>query len=138
MQKIEITYKEYLQYMQKLLIEVNDYMSKYGRFDYIIAVPRGGLVPATYLSHATGIPLKTDADEFSGPLGCVRKVRLLFVDDIVDTGCTYDKIKRYMQDIYFAAVVVRKTATNYSCPDFYGYEYKGLEYLVFPWEEWHK
>ena len=46
-------------------------------------VPRGGLVPAVYLSHRLGIPLARSPD---GP-GDV-----LVVDDILDTGATYDRL----------------------------------------------
>ena len=46
-------------------------------------VPRGGLVPAVYLSHRLGIPLVLS------PYGTGD---ILVVDDILDTGTTYDKM----------------------------------------------
>lgn len=66
---------------------------------YIIGVGRGGLVPAVYLSHATGLPaLSCDlssqiadfADEVLIRLAARTRAgeRLLFVDDINDSGRT--------------------------------------------------
>lgn len=67
--------------------------------DFIVAIGRGGLVPGTYLSHRTGIPLLS-VDYSSGvqPFGIAllgelarlasSGARLLLVDDINDTGGT--------------------------------------------------
>lgn len=66
---------------------------------YIIGVGRGGLVPAVYLSHATGLPtlscdlssqVKDFADEVLVRLArrAIDGERLLFVDDINDSGRT--------------------------------------------------
>lgn len=71
---------------------------------YIIGIGRGGLVPAIYLSHATGLPtLSVDysspAEEFAAAL-LVKLAdrtrageRLLFVDDINDTGGTINAVR---------------------------------------------
>ena len=67
--------------------------------DYIIGIGRGGLVAAVYLSHATGVPmlscdLSSRVPEFADDV-LVRLAartrsgeRLLFVDDINDSGST--------------------------------------------------
>jgi uncharacterized protein len=66
---------------------------------FLIGVGRGGLVPAVYLSHATGLPtlscdLSSNVKDFADDV-LVRLAertlggeRLLFVDDINDTGRT--------------------------------------------------
>lgn len=69
------------------------------RPDFLVGVGRGGLVPAAYLSHRTGIPmLSVDhssgeasfADELLGKLAAKSRAgtRILIVDDINDSGST--------------------------------------------------
>ena len=67
--------------------------------DFLVGIGRGGLVPACYLSHRTGIPLLS-VDHSSGEAGfgdelldkLAAKIRLgqrlLIVDDINDSGTT--------------------------------------------------
>jgi len=69
------------------------------RPDFLIGIGRGGLVPACYLSHRTGIPLLS-VDHSSGEVGFADELldklaamikagqRLLIVDDINDSGGT--------------------------------------------------
>lgn len=72
--------------------------------DYIIGIGRGGLVPAVFLSHASGLPMlsvdySSQVDDFSrAPLERLAQrtlagERLLLVDDINDTGGTIDRIR---------------------------------------------
>lgn len=67
--------------------------------DFIVGIGRGGLVPAVYLSHATGIALlsvdhsskvPTFGDELLARLAAktVSGTKLLIVDDINDSGRT--------------------------------------------------
>jgi len=67
--------------------------------DFIVGIGRGGLVPGAYLSHRTGIPmLSVDysskvsgfADELLVKLAnmSIAGQRILFVDDINDSGAT--------------------------------------------------
>ena len=67
--------------------------------DFLVGIGRGGLVPAAYLSHRTGIALLS-VDHSSGEIGfgdelldkLAAKIkagqRLLIVDDINDSGAT--------------------------------------------------
>ena len=79
------------------------------RATFIIGVGRGGLVPAVYLSHATGLPmLSVDfsshvVDFADAPL--VRLAartrtgeRLLFLDDINDSGRTIANLRGALAD----------------------------------------
>jgi xanthine phosphoribosyltransferase len=72
--------------------------------DYLVGVGRGGLVPAAYLSHRTGIAmLSVDhssgeaefADELLVKLAARSKggQRILIVDDINDSGTTIDHLR---------------------------------------------
>ena len=72
--------------------------------DYIIGIGRGGLVPAVFLSHAIGLPtlsvdyssqVKDFADEPLVKLAARTRggERLLFVDDINDSGRTITHLR---------------------------------------------
>jgi uncharacterized protein len=58
--------------------------------DFIVGIGRGGLVPAVFLSHATGLALPTFGDELLEKLAAKTRTgtRLLIVDDINDSGRT--------------------------------------------------
>jgi hypoxanthine phosphoribosyltransferase len=77
------------------------------RPDFIIGIGRGGLAPGVYLSHATGLAtLSVDyssrnADFSEAPLDRLAQrtragERLLFLDDINDTGGTVGKLRERM------------------------------------------
>jgi len=72
--------------------------------DFIIGIGRGGLAPAVYLSHATGLPmLSVDVSSQIEAFAAAPLVRLatraaggerlLFVDDINDSGRTIGQIR---------------------------------------------
>ena len=71
---------------------------------YIVGIGRGGLVPAVYLSHATGLSMlscdwSSKVADFAGDvvvrLAAHTKAgeRLLFVDDINDSGLTIGALR---------------------------------------------
>lgn len=77
------------------------------RPSFIIGVGRGGLVPSTFLSHATGWPMlsidySAQVPGFSDePLARLSQMaangeRLLFVDDINDTGRTIRHLRELL------------------------------------------
>lgn len=77
--------------------------------DFIIGIGRGGLVPAVYISHYLKLPmLSIDhsskvpgfADELLGKVAAksAAGTRLLFVDDINDSGGTIAYIRRLLED----------------------------------------
>ncbi len=77
--------------------------------DYIIGIGRGGLVPAVYISHELQVPmLSIDhsskvpgfADELLGTVAgkSIDGTRLLFVDDINDSGGTIVYIRKLLAD----------------------------------------
>ena len=84
----------------------------------IYAVPRGGLVPAVYLSHRLGIPLVFSPD---------RPGDTLVVDDILDTGATYRRLSGAAA--YYAVLLARKALPKV----IYGRMYDG-PWVEFPWE----
>lgn len=77
--------------------------------DFVIGIGRGGLVPAVYISHRLDLPmLSIDhsskvagfADELLAKVATksAAGTRLLFVDDINDSGGTIDYIRRLLAD----------------------------------------
>lgn len=120
---------------------------------FIIGIGRGGLAPAVYLSHATGLPMlsvdhSSNVEDFSdAPL--IRLAartrdgeRLLFVDDINDTGATIGKLRAALatagaarDHVRFATLLDNKRSAEQV-------EYRAevidrderKDWFVFPWE----
>jgi len=150
------------------------------RPDYIVGITRGGLIPAVLMSHYTGIKMHTldvrlrDADEqesnlwmateafgyeqndyYDPAMGHYKKdpPNILLIDDINDTGATFDWIKQDWQasclpsdpqwdkvwhnNVRFATIV-----NNIASP--FDVDYASIEinkaeddtWVVFPYEEW--
>lgn len=123
--------------------------------DAVLAVARGGLAAAGYLTCALDVPVmhtvrvRRTADDSryaakqrpvvdtSGPLGLGAGDRVLVVDDIVGTGATADAVLAHLaaagvaaEDVRFAAVV-RNHRSGYvpdHCPAVVD------DWIVFPWE----
>ena len=100
---------------------------------YIYGVPRGGAIPAVWLSHKTGI------DYYQLNSAQISKTadlsHILIVDDICDSGETIKKIKENFPKCQTATLYYKETAIDK--PDIYG-EIVGEEWIVFPWEEEEK
>ncbi|WP_260597621.1 phosphoribosyltransferase [Sphingomonas endolithica] len=121
--------------------------------DFIIGVGRGGLAPAVFLSHATGLPMlsvdyssqvKDFADE---PLVKLARrtqsgERLLFLDDINDSGRTIGRLRAKLADgaavpdsIRFATLI-----DNVSSLQTVDYRARTIDrrdtkdWFIFPWE----
>ena len=131
-----------------LLIDEN-YIKKYtwinGSVDPVL------LYPAIYLSHKLDVPhhvlnvsLRDHAD--TPDLHTLEKVyawqkRVLIVDDINDTGATFNYIMNNFgkpERLKFA-VILHNTVSTYKDIDYKGYEINKLEdprWIVFPWEQW--
>lgn len=90
-------------------------------FDRICGIPRGGLVVAVALSHATGKPLTL----------FLENPNLLLVDDISDSGKTlgyYSKDAKYTATIH----IVRDTQF---IPTTWVLEKPKDTWVVYPWEK---
>jgi len=120
---------------------------------YLIGVGRGGLVPAVYLSHATGLPalscdlsshLKDFADEVLVRLARRTRAgeRLLFVDDINDSGRTIGLLRAALADAGAVAGTVRFATLLDNRVSAERVEYRARtidrtitkDWYVFPWE----
>lgn len=130
--------------------------------EYIIGLTRGGLIPATYLSHYFNIPLHTlhvslldDSTIESKPFlhtDAYNGKKILIVDDINDTGATLHALKNNWESNYNwshwdevvwnksvkFAVLIDNLASSTTI-DYAGVEINKVEnpeWCVFPWEQW--
>lgn len=121
--------------------------------DFIIGVGRGGLAPSVYLSHATGlatlsVDYSSKVEEFSdAPLERLARrtiagERLLFLDDINDSGGTIGHIRAKLtaKGANMALVRVAVLLDNVRSSQKVEYRARTLDravtkdWFVFPWE----
>jgi hypoxanthine phosphoribosyltransferase len=121
--------------------------------DFIIGIGRGGLAPAVYLSHATGMSMlsvdhSSQVHDFAdAPLERLAArtragERLLFLDDINDSGATIAKLRAKlaaagadMAGIRFATLldnIVSSQRVEYRAREIDRTVTK--DWFVFPWE----
>lgn len=121
--------------------------------DFVIGIGRGGLVPAVYISHKLNLPmLSIDhsskvpgfADELLGKVAAKSAdgTRLLFIDDINDSGGTIDYIRSLLaengcdsENLRFA--VVMNNASSRVSVEYWGQmidRASDKRWFVFPWE----
>lgn len=121
--------------------------------NFMIGVGRGGLTPAVYLSHASGIPMlsidhSSHLPDFSAELLgklAIRSLteRLLFVDDINDSGSTITHLKSALAaagadlgNVRFATLI-----DNVGSQEQVDYRFRTIDravnkdWFVFPWEQ---
>ena len=96
---------------------------------YLCGIPRGGLIPATWISHKTGIKYQQINSSQISKIADLSHI--LIIDDICDSGKTLKEIRENYPKIQIACLYYKKTASE--TPDIYG-EIVGDEWLIFPWE----
>jgi hypoxanthine phosphoribosyltransferase len=136
--------------VEKLLREMK--RRKY-KPDFIVGISRGGLVPAIMLSHHFNVPMLPvvwSTRDFIGEdrervdsihhLVMDEEKNVLIVDDICDTGTTFQSMSDYLTQegctfpmgVEFASLYVRYTAEF--DPDFWAVEVPDESWIVFPFE----
>ncbi len=121
--------------------------------DWLVGIGRGGLVPACYLSHRTGLPLLS-VDHSTGDHGFGAELldklpakirsgaRLLIVDDINDSGATINYLRAAIGAKVGAPERLRVAVLVHNVRSEARAEYHGSEidrdrdkrWYVFPWE----
>lgn len=109
-----LDYEMYLVAIDKIAEKAKEW-----KVDSVWGIPRGGLVPAVYLSHRLCVPL--DAHLVSD--------RCLLVDDIADSGKTLEEVCAH----YYKTATIFWHKDSIFTPDFWVYE-KLEDWVVFPWE----
>jgi len=139
--------------------EVVDYLatqlSKSGvKYDYVVGVGRGGLIPATMFAYKLHVPILSyslksydgqeqaksgdecfyQTVEFDRLLG--KDLNILVVDDICDSGNTFELIKGIDKPNVnietYLAIFAKKSSI--SIPDYIGLISEENIWLNFPWE----
>jgi xanthine phosphoribosyltransferase len=121
--------------------------------DYLVGIGRGGLVPAVYVSHRLNLPMLS-IDQSSKVPGFAEEllakvaaksaagVRLLFIDDINDSGGTIAHVRRLLGDqggdpgnLRFAVLM-----SNVRSRETVDYSARAIDrdvdkrWFIFPWE----
>lgn len=108
--------------------------------ELIVGLTRGGLPLAVKLSHTLNIPMKTltwqtrDGSEMDKrmlhDLANRSSLKVLFVDDICDSGKTISGIRKILPFARFTVLFSKKHMVDY-CPTRID---SRLPWIVFPWE----
>jgi len=121
----KIDWNEYEDLVRQLSLEI---IASLVSYDYLYGIPRGGLVPATMLSHLLNIPVITHIE-----YDVLTDNRILIVDDIIDSGKT---IQRFSDVFDTAAVTVKKNIPEKRRPTYWCWD--GLvevdKWIMFPYE----
>lgn len=98
-------------------------LSKIKNVKNIYGIPRGGLVPSVILSHNLNIPL-TDK---------ITK-QTLVVDEICDSGTTFEKLEKELGFKPITFCIHKKTISKYE-PTYVCKVLKTKKWIVYPWEK---
>ena len=127
------------------------------KFNSIIALGRGGLIPGAALSyklgildlHNLGISTREDAGKYidtlvyQKPTGINKKGKILVVDDINDSGRTFTSVRSILQseygidgnNIYFASLIKRNGTEFEDLNTISGNTVYTTSWLQFPWDK---
>lgn len=121
----------------------------------IVGVSRGGLIPATLLSHRLGLPMDTiSVSAYEGTRRTLEKplqvigwdktrhdlTSTLIVDDILDSGDTYNAIRyttdrcNYNHNFRFMTLVTKRLEMSCSHCEYFMHVPKKV-WVQFPWEQ---
>lgn len=137
-----ISYEEYEALVKLLTAMVKN---QFQDIDFVFSPPRGGWPIAVHLSHHLGVPILTPADLPACALPVGMKFpevnRVLFVDDIVDSGRTLIQFKMLMEKKIacgwniqpLSAALCRKAHATIQ-PDLWAITVPDNAWVVFPWE----
>ena len=108
-------------------------------FDLVVGIERGGNIPAAMLARVLNLPFETR--DYRGGLDSYKGFHVLFMDDVFDTGKTYnyiyDKCQVYEQPQLFATLYKKDVEINLDYklkqPDVFARQ-STSEWIIFPWE----
>ena len=101
MEKLFYSWDEQLKDTNEIceLIEKDDFLP-----DVIVGVSRGGLIPGVMISHKLNIPFKPvhastrDFPHWENYLPKSKDEKVLIVDDICDSGETFERLSEYIKE----------------------------------------
>jgi len=143
-QKVYLSWKKYIESLNKI---INHFQNSNEKFDIIVGLTRGGLIPAVYLSHALDTPMiafnphslhadGTPRENIVLPISPSVIRKILIVDETSDTGKAFIKCINFFTKKGFicktTSVYINKKITKFT-PDFALYDSKN-KWIVFPYE----
>lgn len=121
-----ISWDEFNENIEKLV-------SKIKNVDYVVGIPRGGLILAVTLSHKLDLKHMTvdhlEKLEDLNFLNYDRK-KILIVDDISDSGQTL----KYYKKAGYTTATLDVRSTTITKPDYYVNWIDNADWIVYPWE----
>ena len=115
-----ISWEKYIKDLEALVKQIRKSRLK---FDSIVGVKRGGIIPAVFMSHQLEVP-------FGGAKS--PDMRILIVDDISDTGKTLEKYT-LSSNLFTLATLYIKEGTRV-VPDFYVEKFPKGTWIIYPYE----
>lgn len=119
--------------------------------DLIVAIGRGGYVPARILADLLGLMdlVGIRVEHYHGaqaaPMAIIRQAlclniddrRILLLDDVSDTGDTFDVALRHLQEsgnpeTMHTAAVHHKIVSHFE-PNFYAHKIVNWRWIIYPW-----
>lgn len=136
-------FKEFDEDVHYLLKQIKQ---KEKTYDYVVGIKRGGLIPATCLSHALEIPMysltwSTRDFPYQDTKNSVLQPhsKILLVDDLCDTGDTLVRIKELYNHCDIDTAVLLYNIDQIHIPTYYAQEFSRKqqpEFINFWWEEY--
>ncbi len=127
---LNINWKEYHEDIQTLIEKIEESEIK---FSSVFGIPRGGLIPTIIISHYFNIPYLEERDFFNVNLSSRNNCGLI-VDDLSDTGTTFNKITKYGNRRIYTAALYVKNKSDF-IPDFYvSNDISHDEWIMFPYD----
>ncbi len=140
---MEYSYAEYDADMYSLLSKIKQSNKKY---DYVVGIKRGGLIPAVCLSHALNIPLyNLDWSTRDWAVQDIRnqvlqpESKILLVDDICDSGKTLTTLKELYSFCDIDTAVLVYNVDQIHIPNYYARTINRKyqkEFINFWWESY--
>ena len=146
MEKVNLSWEEIEELIEILAEKINKKNKKY---DYLVGIARGGLIPMVLLSdhinnyNVYTIRLKlyegskkgTKVELKQGIAENIKGKRILLVDDVADTGTSLEFAKEYLENkgaiISTATLHLKKTSKI--IPDYYAK--KEDRWITYPWSK---
>jgi hypoxanthine phosphoribosyltransferase len=117
--------------IEKICEDLSQWIRKFHPDLYAIyGIPRGGLIPSVILSHKLNIKVITELSQRTVADIFWERYKILFLDDINDTGETLEKHRG--KNRLFATLFGRESSKFLS--DYTGEIVEDGVWLVYPWE----
>lgn len=147
--KISLNWAEYLSLCDQLAVQIQN-----EKFTDIIAIARGGLMPAQYIAykndirriHSFGMSSYEAFQRFEGVVYQDVNTRftsdhkILIVDDIADSGTSLHECKAHCLDACHGAPIIKTAVLHYKeekskiIPDYYTKKIFNDEWIIYPYD----